>query len=147
MRAVSSVPVRRAAQPRVASEGRRRRACAWEGRAAARASRSAEGRGRDTRSSLPFRARRRFRKSPSLLARGIRREATTRKLMSDAPSRLIYYRAIYMWDVHVANTPLGGGEVVFYLGRHALKTYVCVQESSSCAMCGLAWTKTLLDKN
>ena len=34
--------MRRAAPPRVASEGRRRRACAWEGRVAARASRSAE---------------------------------------------------------------------------------------------------------
>ena len=39
---------------------------------------------------------------------------------------------------------VGGAKVVFYLGRYALKTYRCVQESSSRAMCGLAWAETLL---
>ena len=38
---------------------------------------------------------------------------------------------------------LGGGEVTFLLGRHALKTYVRVQESSRSAMRVRAWAETL----
>ena len=39
-----------------------------------------------------------------------------------------------------------GSGGVFLLGRHALKRYVRVRESSKNAMCGRAWAETLLDK-
>ena len=39
---------------------------------------------------------------------------------------------------------VGGGEVVFYLGRHTLKTYVRVRESSCNAMRVRTWAETLL---
>jgi len=42
---------------------------------------------------------------------------------------------------------LGGGVDVFYLGRHGLKTYVCVQESSRKAMLVRAGRETLLYKS
>ena len=46
---------------------------------------------------------------------------------------------------HDSESLIGGGEVVFLLGRQALKTYVRVQESSRNAMRVRPWRETLFE--
>ena len=48
--------------------------------------------------------------------------------------------------IHARIMVLGGAVVFSLLGRHSLKTYVRVQESSRSAVRVRAWAETLLDR-